>query len=310
MLRLAWLTDIHLTHLRHPGAAKSFGEYLAEETVCDAVIITGDISIASRLEYHLAELEAGLRCPVYFVLGNHDFYRGSFVGAQETAGKFNGWLGKLEFVELTPTVALVGCEGWYDALCGKPFAKGFLMSDWFDIAEFRTIVDEDILPSPEANEAVREAIVEATHDLPLETKQKIIAISRERSAQEAEKARIKLTEALKKYPWVVFATHFPPFEGACWHEGHQSGESWLPWFTSLLMGKMLLEVAQAHPDRRILVLCGHSHSSGIHTPANNLKVLTGEAVYGAPDVAGIFHIDSGIFVDIKLNKSWYALAPF
>jgi hypothetical protein len=44
-------------------------------------------------------------------------------------------------------------------------------------------------------------------------------------------------------------------------------------------------VASGHPDRRILVLCGHTHSAGVHDHAPNLRVLTGAAVYGKPDVA-------------------------
>jgi hypothetical protein len=46
----------------------------------------------------------------------------------------------------------------------------------------------------------------------------------------------------------------------------------------------------AHPDRRMTVLCGHTHSPGEAQILPNLQVLTGGAVYGAPTVQRIFEV--------------------
>jgi hypothetical protein len=54
------------------------------------------------------------------------------------------------------------------------------------------------------------------------------------------------------------------------------------------MGKMLEEVALAHPENRITVLCGHTHGEGFYQHSENLAVFTGKARYGMPDVNAVF----------------------
>src|SRR5436305_186175 len=74
MTRLAWLTDIHLNFLR-PAELKTFFDSLPQ---ADAFVITGDIGEAHDVLAHLRTFAD--RGPTYFVLGNHDFYRGSIAG--------------------------------------------------------------------------------------------------------------------------------------------------------------------------------------------------------------------------------------
>lgn len=69
------------------------------------------------------------------------------------------------------------------------------------------------------------------------------------------------------------ATHYPSFHDACWHEGSISNKEWLPWFTCKAMGDMLLALAEEHPDRQILVLCGHTHSRGKVDILPNFKII-------------------------------------
>ena len=113
---------------------------------------------------------------------------------------------------------------------------------------------------------------------------KLVYLGRE-AAQEAHTV---LVEALAEYPKIVMATHYPPFRDACWHEGSISNKEWLPWFTCKAMGDMLLASAEEHPDRQILVLCGHTHSQGKVDILPNLKIWTGGAQYGAPEIAHVF----------------------
>src|SRR4051794_39722357 len=76
MTRLAWLTDIHLNFLRR-AEQRAFFASLPD---ADAFAITGDIGEAHDVAAHLrAFAELG---PLYFVLGNHDFYRGSIAGVR------------------------------------------------------------------------------------------------------------------------------------------------------------------------------------------------------------------------------------
>lgn len=267
MFRLAWTTDTHLNFLRVIGALESFVEYLKEDAAevsggpPDALVITGDIAEGHNFGDFIEDVKKMFGKPVYFVLGNHDFYGSSFEEARDWAARLGGWLVTEAPVKLTDEIALVGHDGWYDARIGNPF--GLQMSDFRCIRDFNRM--------------------------------KVMGII-ERSRQEADNAadaaRVKLDAALDAYPNVIFATHFPPFEGACWHEGKLSDVEWLPWFTSKAMGDMLLEVAQARPDKKILVLCGHTHSSGVFDAAPNLKVLTGQSQYYHPCLAGVLDLDS------------------
>lgn len=65
-MKLLWLTDIHFGFLAR----------LAEQAP-QAVLLGGDLSAAPRLAEDLESIGAALQVPIYFVLGNHDFYYGS-----------------------------------------------------------------------------------------------------------------------------------------------------------------------------------------------------------------------------------------
>ena len=47
-MRLAWITDPHFNFLP-PFEARAFGQYVAKETACDAVVLTGDIAESKSL---------------------------------------------------------------------------------------------------------------------------------------------------------------------------------------------------------------------------------------------------------------------
>ena len=82
-MRLAWLTDIHLNFV---GTAARRALMEKVERVCDAVVISGDIAESHDVEGYLTEMEEIVQKPIYFVLGNHDFYRGSGRGNARTSG--------------------------------------------------------------------------------------------------------------------------------------------------------------------------------------------------------------------------------
>ena len=62
---------------------------------------------------------------------------------------------------------------------------------------------------------------------------------------------------------LLVLTHVPPFRrGLRLRRRAVSTPAWLPWFTCIATGEVLLEHARAHPDQQITVLCGHSHGLG------------------------------------------------
>ncbi|MBI5516115.1 MAG: metallophosphoesterase [Deltaproteobacteria bacterium] len=264
-MRLAWATDVHLNFLPKRGIAAFGGELSAQRP--DAVLITGDLSEAPELEAHLRQLAEALPCPLYFVLGNHDFYRGSLraVRARMRELPREGrarWLPALGVVPLTHDAALVGVDGWADGRYGAWEASQVLLNDYVFIEELSGL-----------------------------TKARRLEVLRATAQAEAEALRPVLSEALERFPVVYVATHVPPFREACWYEGRISNDDWLPHFTCKAVGEVLLEGARASPGRQLQVLCGHTHGEGSAQPLPNLRVLTGGAEYGHPKLAGFFEID-------------------
>ncbi len=53
-------------------------------------------------------------------------------------------------------------------------------------------------------------------------------------------------------------------------------------------GDVLRDTMESYPDKRMTVLCGHTHGGGVIQVSPNLKVITGEAEYRHPDVQRVF----------------------
>src|SRR5258706_15569294 len=73
-MQYAWLTDIHLNFLDDEARQKFYQEIV--NTKCDGVLISGDIAEAPCLADILNEMANYIDKPIYFILGNHDYYRG------------------------------------------------------------------------------------------------------------------------------------------------------------------------------------------------------------------------------------------
>src|SRR5262245_54018805 len=82
-MRLAWATDVHLNFLSSHELA-DFARAL-DASSADAILLTGDIAEAPSLERLLVALGRALKRPIYFVLGNHDFYHGSIAEVRSKA---------------------------------------------------------------------------------------------------------------------------------------------------------------------------------------------------------------------------------
>ena len=108
MNRLAWLTDLHLNFVT-PGRVDRLCRAV-RDAGADAVLLGGDIGEAPDVVGHLEGLDARLGLPLYFVLGNHDFYRGpSPASAPRSAALCAAarlhWLPDAGVVALTPRPA-------------------------------------------------------------------------------------------------------------------------------------------------------------------------------------------------------------
>lgn len=252
-MRATWLTDIHLNFLR-PLALRSFYERIAAEQP-QVLLVTGDIGESDSVVRFVTEL--GQLAPVYFVLGNHDYYRSSIAavrGAMERLDESATWLPGHGPMRITPHTMILGVDGWGDARCGD-LASTVQLSDWKLIEDFKKAQND-----PELR----------------------IEICRRLGGNEARALRDKL-ELAKGAPQLLVLTHVPPFPEACVYGGEPSTPPWLPWFTCIGTGEVLHAHAEAYPEQQILVLCGHSHGAGSFRPLPNLEVRTGGWPAGVQD---------------------------
>jgi len=266
MKRLAWLTDIHLDFL-NLQQIQNFC-YKALQANPDAFIISGDISIAPALHTHLRIIEHYWRRPIYFVLGNHDYYKSSIEKVRSELPSFLHehenlkWLPNEGVVELSESTALIGHGGWADGRAGLGVKSQILLNDYALIEE---------LTGHEQNDLYR-----------------ILNSLGDRSANELEPI---LNDALERYQHVYVVTHAPPFVGAAWFKNQISDGQFLPHMVNVAIGTMLKKVMMANKGRKMTVLCGHTHGAGETSIAENLLVKTGGARYSHPRVNEIISLD-------------------
>ena len=79
---MSWLSDIHLNFLEHDERESFYGTILEKTPGC--VLISGDIAEAKSVAEILTEMSEYLSLPIYFVLGNHDYY---FAGIEVVTAK-------------------------------------------------------------------------------------------------------------------------------------------------------------------------------------------------------------------------------
>jgi Icc protein len=259
MKRLVWVTDVHLNFVNRPGIERFCRAIL--DSSPDAVLVAGDIGEAPSVTNYLGCLESLLKRPIYFVLGNHDYYFGRISAVREAttalcrASSLLHWLVAETVIELTPATGLVGHDSWADGRYGCGTRSEMLLNDHFLIRDFAGL-----------SHSGRFRLLNEMGD-----------------AAAAHFARI-LPDALARYRSVILLTHVPPFQEACWYEGRISDDEALPHFACKAVGEVLKRELAARPDHRLTVLCGHTHGAGAADILPNLRVITGGAEYGKPQV--------------------------
>ncbi len=265
-MKIAWLTDIHLEFCEPLDIERFFQS--VSQSDADGVLIGGDISHADRLQSDLERLERVVCRPIYYVLGNHDYYGKSirevraFVAGLSRGSRWAHWLVTSGVVPLTSRAALVGHDSWADGRLGDFEHSSVMLNDYYLIRDLCDL-----------------------H--PAERLEKLNALGDEAAAFFAN----LLPGAFERFEKLVVLTHVPPFESACWYDGHISDKDWLPHFTCKAVGDVLLRTMQERPDREMLVLCGHTHGAGQSQVLPNLLVKTGGAEYGRPQIQDLLVVD-------------------
>ncbi|MFQ6008227.1 MAG: metallophosphoesterase [Candidatus Zixiibacteriota bacterium] len=292
MKRIAWLTDIHLNFVDYIGVVTFTDRILKENP--DVVLIGGDIGEADSVVGYLLELEKLLDKEIYFVLGNHDYYKGAIneVRAKVRVAARHStrlrWLPDIGIAELTPTVGLIGHGSWPDGHYGDWERSDLLLNDYFFINEFNPSVrteghDSRDFFNPDPSLAAAFTSQDAKQQR-LHTMQVLAEEAAQHFAQ-------VLPKALRSYDHVVVLYHVPQFREACWYAGKPSDNIWLPHFSCKAVGDVLRREMEKYPRKEMTVLCGHTHGKGEAQILDNLQVFTGGAAYGKPKVQRIFEFE-------------------
>lgn len=264
--RLAWLTDIHLNFLP-PHGLNGFFSTLRQASP-DALLISGDIGEANTCAFYLEMLAQHLQRPIYFVLGNHDYYRGSFDSVAATVratcarSDYLVWLNDVEMIELTPEVGLVGHDSWADGRLGDYEHSRIMLNDYLLISDLAGL-----------------------------DKARRLQVLHQRGDVAAAHFQNVLPAALERYPQVLVLTHVPPFAAACRYNGQPTDADHLPHFGCQAVGDTLRAITARYPQQQVSVLCGHTHHAARAQILDNLHVWTAAAEYGRPRIEHIFTYD-------------------
>jgi predicted phosphohydrolase len=272
-VQIGWATDIHLDMAGDVlGKVKILSSQLKN---CEALLITGDISVSEMLVPHLSMLETVIEKPIYFVLGNHDYY-GSNIGIVRrkvtnmcNSSSFLRYMSSVPFIKIDEGKYIIGHDGWYDTQNGNPYSDTLLMNDWIRIGDF--------------NSSIR-----ASYDGRAINKNVIVGISKQLAQQSVNHVANAIKAVIKSSEHIVVMTHVPPFKESFNASEKYSGipsTDILPWYTSKVMGDMLLNAAKTYPHVKFTVLSGHVHSHYDDDLLNNLNVKVGRAIYGNPQLA-------------------------
>jgi len=262
-MKAIWVNDIHLEFLDELAIARFFDELKSRNPDC--ILVGGDTGQAHTVCDYLMRMESTLQRPIYFVLGNHDFYHGSIAEVRASVSRLVSfsyrlrWLSISGIVKLTAKTCLIGHDGWGDGRYGDFNGSNVALNDFLLIQELSDLPKKDLLAKLQ------------------------------RLGDEAGKYfKSLLPEAMDICDHIVVLTHVPPFLEAAWYNGQYCDNDWLPFFSCKAAGDALKDTMLRYAQKRMTVLCGHTHGGGTSQISPNLISFTGPAQYGKPRIQRIF----------------------
>lgn len=271
-MKLAWLTDIHLNFLTLPER-KVFYQIIFD-SLCEGLLISGDIAEAPSLCDLLQEMAYFVKKPIYFVLGNHDYYRGSVADVRASLIQLLKteeslyWLPKAGGQLLTPNVVLVGTDGFADGRYG-------------DYENSLVSLNDSIL----IRDLFQHRLLSKKH---LQLKMQELA---DEDAKQLEQDIQTAIDRHKPQKLIVL-THVPPFPEVCLYQGRPTDANYLPYFSSKSTGDVLLKMAQHYSSVDFVVLSGHTHDYAQSQILRNLWVTVGSAEYYKPILQKIIDLEN------------------
>ncbi len=310
-MRILHLTDVHLDHLEttmrpyvnekgqvYSDPTRAFCDYYnrrIKNDEIDCIILTGDISVSVHLQKHLNYLDANLKCPVYFILGNHDYYGDEAIfggNSMQFAETFNGpvlqYLTKYQDLvvdredDKNHRIAILGTDGWFDGKYASMAESDLSMSDFFCIKEHKDIFTAAV------NEAFdNKKFIPKVGESPMVSYQHQFGIP-EQLIQQFQKNAERFANILKlqiecavkdNADTFVIGTHYAPYIKNSVYRGRISDKHWLPYFSCKSVGDVIIDAAETYVNKQFVVLCGHSHGEATNQVLPNLVCHTTEAKY-------------------------------
>lgn len=265
--QLLWVSDIHLDQAGNDERQRFMTQL--KGTRYDALLVTGDISTATRLVGHLAEIShaCGMR-PVFFTTGNHDYFGSSFACVDKAVADLCTRhpnliaLGGGEIVQLSPRTDLVGHRGWGDGQAGAGEHSKVVNPDRYAIDDFSPL-----------------------------SRTGYFSKLRSLGEESASYFRRILPRALHRHRTVLIGTHFPLFTQALKHRNTNCAWDRQPYYSNRSAGNAVVGISRNFPGSQIEVYAGHSHCFAEFRLSSNLEIRVAGARRGFPSFQAMIHID-------------------
>lgn len=252
--KYGWLTDTHFDFL----SKSEFLKYVShlESQNLDGIFLTGDVSTGQEVSFHLKTLSRILRKPIYFVLGNHDFYRSTFKNISDEVTYLAETDPNLHFMSASPEplylndkVAVIGHDGWYDARFRNPLTTLVFAMDFLFINDFKF----------KNSNADR------------------IRLVRELADKSAKHVEYQLYKAIETHDIIYLLTHVPPWPRLTHRFFGLADAFWMPYNSSMIMADTIISIMKYHPNKKLIILSGHTHLGRTEKISNNIELRVGDA---------------------------------
>lgn len=263
-MKIGITSDLHLNFLSIGERDKLHTEL--RNSGIDRLVITGDIIEAKFLISTLMELVNETGLSIDFVLGNHDYYRGSIIDIRKKIEDFTSKHDKLNYlsisnpVQLTKRTYLIGHDGWCDGNAGdyKNSTFGDQMNDFQLIEEFIGIKQQQRL-----------ALMQV--------------LAGQSTGHIIRWLKILLTTKTEN---IILATHVPPWPVATRYQGKISSDDTLPFYCCLKLGQAIdREMMAAWSNgihTKLTIFCGHTHTPFKKTLSKNMEIVVIGSDYYKP----------------------------
>jgi Icc protein len=272
-MKIAWVTDPHFNFVNE----KEIHQFVESINTInpDCVVITGDITDARLLNGTLELIRNTLDIPVYFNLGNHDFYHGSFEDIRKMVSKkckdskILNYFGTSGIIQIDEKTCMFGEDCIGDGKNGD--FQHSLKSEVF-LNDYRYI-----------NELAGYTFAADWIGLEKELNR--------RGEESAKMVQWYLDEAIRKgFTDLYMFTHVPVFPSVCRHQKSQSDERWTPHYSCKSVGDVVEKFMKEHPECHIQIFSGHTHTSAIKQMTENICCTVGGAEYSDPKIQMIIEI--------------------